>query len=298
MNSKVIFNACEPNIVPNIPRISIGMPVHNGEASIRKALDSLMNQSFTDFELIISDNASSDQTESICREYAQNDKRVKYIRQNSNLGAVANFEFVLDIAVGDYFMWAAADDSWVPDYCSNLISEYDVLEKENRGSDSVVVCYGTAYMQDKKAEWESVPPNYSHRRSINRVLRYALNYDEGSIFYGLYRRELIVGRPLPNCYGGDYLYMFELFAKYKGKRVEGAIIKRSAHGGSSLESNKTVKEFIMCLGLISKFYSVGEREAKIRALYLLGGFVAMAKRIPVTAYVEIKYKLLNFWGRS
>lgn len=94
----------------NIPKISIGLPVYNGEAFIDLTLDSILSQSFEDFELIISDNASTDTTEKICREYAAKDKRVKYIRQKENLGGVYNFKYVLDKSVGKYFMWIAADD--------------------------------------------------------------------------------------------------------------------------------------------------------------------------------------------
>ena len=96
---------------PFAPKVSIGMPVFNGEQSIRAALDTLIGQSFPDFELIVSDNASTDGTEHVCREYAARDQRIRYIQQSTNLGAEANFKFVLDEAKGEYFMWAACDDA-------------------------------------------------------------------------------------------------------------------------------------------------------------------------------------------
>lgn len=107
------------------PQVSIGMPVYNGAKFIREALDSLLAQTFTDFELTISDNASTDGTEAICREYAAKDQRIRYVRQPENLGAAANFRFVLDEAVGEYFMWAAADDLWVPNFiykCQQMLT--------------------------------------------------------------------------------------------------------------------------------------------------------------------------------
>jgi glycosyltransferase involved in cell wall biosynthesis len=97
-------------------KVSIGMPVYNGEKFIREAFDSLLTQTFTDFELIISDNASTDATEAICREYAACDPRIRYVRQSQNRGPAANFKFVLDEAVGEYFMWAACDDTRSPDF--------------------------------------------------------------------------------------------------------------------------------------------------------------------------------------
>src|SRR4030066_62015 len=90
----------------HIPTVSIGMPVYNGEPYIRAALESLLAQTFTDFELIISDNASTDATESICREYAARDSRIDYVRHEKNQGASANFQFVLDQARGEFFIWA------------------------------------------------------------------------------------------------------------------------------------------------------------------------------------------------
>ena len=103
------------------PRVSIGLAAYNGERFIRQALDSLLAQNFPDFELIISDDASTDGTEAICREYAQRDSRIRYIRQESNIGAAANFDFVLSQARSRYFMWASDDDVWKPDFISTLL---------------------------------------------------------------------------------------------------------------------------------------------------------------------------------
>lgn len=93
-----------------LPTVSIGMPVYNGERYLKNALDALLSQTFLNFELVISDNASTDKTEEICTKYAASDKRIRYVRQQTNIGATANFKFVLDEAQGEYFMWAACDD--------------------------------------------------------------------------------------------------------------------------------------------------------------------------------------------
>ncbi|MGI0061530.1 MAG: glycosyltransferase family 2 protein [Nitrosotalea sp.] len=101
------------------PKISIGMPLYNAEAFLRKRLDSILSQSFTDFELIISDDASTDSTALICNEYLKKDKRIRYFHQEKNMGITWNFNFVLQEAKSKYFMWAAADD----------IISHDFLEK-------------------------------------------------------------------------------------------------------------------------------------------------------------------------
>jgi glycosyltransferase involved in cell wall biosynthesis len=121
--------------VGKVPLVSVGLPVYNGENFIREAIDSLLAQSFVDFELIISDNFSTDQTERICLEYAAKDGRIRYVRQERNMGFLANFRFVLDEAVGDYFMWLAADDSQSPNFMRLLV---DVLN-----SNSEIVCVMT-----------------------------------------------------------------------------------------------------------------------------------------------------------
>lgn len=101
--------------------IYIGLPVYNGGKFLRHALDALLAQTHRNFCLIISDNASSDDTEAICRAYAQRDARIAYFRQPANLGAVGNFQFTLDQAQGDFFMWAAHDDDWHPRFLEKAL---------------------------------------------------------------------------------------------------------------------------------------------------------------------------------
>jgi glycosyltransferase involved in cell wall biosynthesis len=96
------------------PRLSIGFPVYNSAATVRASLEALLGQTFTDYELVVSDNASTDGTFAICSELAARDPRVQVIRQPVNRGAFENFAAVLAPARGEYFMWAAGDDDWHP----------------------------------------------------------------------------------------------------------------------------------------------------------------------------------------
>ncbi len=98
--------------------MSVGLFVYQAEDRIRGVIDSLLAQTYAQFELIISDNASTDATETICREYAARDARIRYLRQSSNLGATRNLRIVFDAARGKYFTWAAADDMKSPDFLS------------------------------------------------------------------------------------------------------------------------------------------------------------------------------------
>ena len=92
------------------PRATVGLPVFNGENYLAEAIDSILAQTFTDFELVISDNASTDRTEEICRVYAERDDRVRYFRHATNRGASPNYNFAVAQARGEYFKWMAHDD--------------------------------------------------------------------------------------------------------------------------------------------------------------------------------------------
>jgi len=110
----------------NNTKITVGIPVFNGEKSIRKSIDSVLDQTFLDFELIISDNGSTDSTSLICKEYEKNDKRIRYIRHEKNMGGWYNFKLLLDESKTEYFVWLAADDYWDSTF---LGKNFNVLEK-------------------------------------------------------------------------------------------------------------------------------------------------------------------------
>jgi glycosyltransferase involved in cell wall biosynthesis len=109
------------------PRLSIGLPVYNGEKYLAESLDALLGQSYEDFELIISDNASTDGTAEICRPYLKQDPRIRYIRQPHNIGAAPNHNFVVGKARGELFKWTSADDLYGRDLlkcCVDALDEY------------------------------------------------------------------------------------------------------------------------------------------------------------------------------
>src|SRR3974377_1117825 len=101
-----------------VPKVSIGLPVYNGENYLRLAIDSILTQDYTDFELIISDNASADATQEICREYTARDCRIRYYRNKINIGASGNYNRVFELARGGLFKWAAHDDVHLPAFLS------------------------------------------------------------------------------------------------------------------------------------------------------------------------------------
>ena len=98
------------NPTRHAPRLSIGLPVYNGERLLPQAIECLLAQSFGDFEIVIGDNASTDRTQEICHDYVRRDPRIRYVRHEHNLGAVANFNRVFELSTAPLFKWAAHDD--------------------------------------------------------------------------------------------------------------------------------------------------------------------------------------------
>ena len=121
-------------MVRDKPILSIGLPVFNGEKYLRQALDSILSQTFKDFELIISDNASTDKTEQISLEYLKMDNRIRYCRNKLNFGFPTNYNQTFRLSRGKYFKWAAHDDVLAPEYLQKCVY---VLENNS----SFVLCH-------------------------------------------------------------------------------------------------------------------------------------------------------------
>lgn len=115
------FNEKTEQRSDEMPLVSVGVPVRDGAKSLRLALDSVINQTYRNLEIIISDNCSTDATQEICLEYARKDSRIIYHRQPRFLTALENFRFVLEEARGEYFTWAAHDDTRSQNYISVLL---------------------------------------------------------------------------------------------------------------------------------------------------------------------------------
>jgi glycosyltransferase involved in cell wall biosynthesis len=189
------------------PLVSIGLPVYNGERFLAQALESLLRQTLQDFELIISDNASTDGTADICLDYAARDARIRYIRQPSNIGGPGNWNFVALEARGRYFKWAAADDFCDPRMLEKCVA---VLNADP----SIVLCYGRACIVDEETG-EHTPfahdisvlhPRPSERfKTVFRSLVLTGNPLQGVIRLGVLPRT-----PLPLYPYGDMVLMAEL----------------------------------------------------------------------------------------
>lgn len=107
------------------PRLSVGLPVYNGASYLARSVEALLGQSYAGFELIISDNASTDETASICQDYARQDRRIRYFRQQRNIGLAPNHNFAVAQAAGELFKWAAGDDLYGRDLLKRCVAALD-----------------------------------------------------------------------------------------------------------------------------------------------------------------------------
>lgn len=225
------------------PAVSIGMPVYNGEKYIREALDSLLGQSHADFELIISDNASTDETESICQQYAAQDSRIRYVRQPVNLGALANFAFVLDKARGGRFMWAAADDKWDPNWISEMLN---AMKKSGANAAFGKIQCIDEHSQEFNHYANNLAFEYRGGRWL-RQLKYFLQFEgagKANPIYALWKAADLREIKL-NEYRHDYLIVFDLLRKTEVAGCGGSRIYKRIHsdcegGGVPVSSSRGV----------------------------------------------------------
>lgn len=188
-----------------IPKVSIGLPVYNGEKFIKKRIENLLEQTLSDFELIISDNCSTDSTFDICNEFARKDSRIQCINQEKNMGPVWNFNFVLKKARGKYFLWVAVDDLLHPKFLEKNVAILDSMNNIVCSTSKIKMFGGfTDWLNinekdsffaklEKRIKTKfsymdtfSVSGNYESKISL-----FIKNCRHNQIFYGLYRREVL-----------------------------------------------------------------------------------------------------------
>jgi glycosyltransferase involved in cell wall biosynthesis len=212
------------------PRISIGMPVYNREKYVAAAIESHLNQTYSDFELIITDNASTDRSEEICRLYASRDPRVKYYRNVKNLGAAGNYRLAFELATGEFFRWHPSDDLISPNLLERAIQ---ILDQDP----SIFVAYARTKLIDGKGNpigdfnegLHIVDDQPSARwKSVHVNLRL------GNLPYGVSRTEKLRRTGLLRNYmGGDLPLIAEMSLYGKFYEIPDAIFYRRMHEGAS-----------------------------------------------------------------
>ena len=222
-----------PLIAPSTgvaPRVSLGMPVRNGEPYLEQALRSLLAQTFADFELLISDNASTDRTPSICRDYASTDRRVRYHRNEVNVGFGRNQNSVIEASIGEFFLLTHHDDIRSPEYLSRTLA---VLEADP----SLVVCYTNT--RDIDEQGRELPRQGVHLRMdspdprvrFRDIIRLDHICEPG---FGLTRNDVLQRTGLHGNYAdSDRVLLAELALHGRFHRIPEFLFFRRAHAQQS-----------------------------------------------------------------
>ena len=211
----------------------MGMPVFNGEPYLELALASLLAQTYENFELIISDNASTDRTESICRDYANRDARIRYYRNDTNIGLSRNQNRVIALSQGKYFLLAHHDDIRAPEYLERTLQ---ILEAD----ESVVICYTQTQDIDEKGKPMQREEPMLQVDSLNLRQRFQDIIRMDHICepdFGLTRLETLKATGLHGNYAdSDRVLLAELILRGRFYRLSDCLFFRRSH---ALQSTAT-----------------------------------------------------------
>jgi glycosyltransferase involved in cell wall biosynthesis len=257
-----------------MPKLSIGIPIFNGEEFLPELLDSLLAQTFRDFEILICDNASSDRTPQICCEYQRRDSRIRYIRNGRNLGAIANFNRVFDLSTAPLFKWAAHDDLYHEAYLDACVR----LLEEN--PDTILAHTGTAFIDENseilpfeketgsffepttgRRYWADVPGVGDTPVAVERFWQVLTRARWGTHMFGVVRREILQQTSLlPNFAGSDRAMLAELALLGRFRCANEQFFLKRLHANVSFALNyKELKNFLSTDG---KRYSRRLRQIK------------------------------------
>lgn len=196
------------------PLLTIGLPTYNGEKTIKRTIESILSQTFTNFQLIISDDGSTDSTPEICREYEKKDNRIKFVQRKGKKGSVWNFIFLAEKSNTKYFVWIAHDDYWELQFIKKNI---EILEKNNKivGSISDVQLVGlnikNYYTNQKILDTKYIDSKYtptkfefvrSNKGTYDEKVKNILKFTWVLNFYSIFRTEKLQESLVHNVFAG------------------------------------------------------------------------------------------------
>lgn len=211
------------------PQISFGLPVFNGEKYLNEAIESILSQTFTDFELIISDNASTDRTGEICKEYASRDSRIRYHRNETNIGGARNQNLTIELGRGEYFHIGAHDDLLAPDLLARCV---EVLENNS----SVILCYSLLFTIDENGNTigKLEPEVMATSTKPDERFRDLLRGHSVDFLYGLIRTDALRKTELQPPYPqSDSIFSCELALQGQFYKIPEYLYSRRIHAEAS-----------------------------------------------------------------
>ena len=221
------------------PRVSIGLPVYNAERFVSTAIESTLAQTFGDFELIISDNASTDGTADVCSAFARLDARIRFVRQPVNCGVNRNHCHVFRMAIGEFFRWAGADDIPTAELLAHAVAQMS--------EDELLVAYvpDAINIDDSGSFLRRLDRNLDLRESdpVQRADAVLSRHYQMVFAQGLMRRAVLVeidGRW--DYFGWDFILLFELALRGQICNIAGPPLYRRLHADSAALNTRSVAE--------------------------------------------------------
>ena len=238
----------------NKPKLSIGLPVYNGENFLVAAIESVLNQDYDDFELIISDNASQDGTQAICQRYVANDQRVRYYRCETNNGGAWNYNRVFELAGGKYFKWQAHDDLCLPGFFRRCVELFE------QAPPSVVVVYPRTEVIDENGKLIATyhPESLETKAALpHHRLAYVLrSMSMVCAQFGLIRADALrKTRLFDRMIAADFVLMAELAMLGEFWEVPETLFQRRVHPGVSTKANRGVSQLLQWWDPSKKTYN-------------------------------------------
>ncbi|MFJ8929811.1 glycosyltransferase family 2 protein [Streptomyces sp. NPDC102364] len=258
------------------PRLSIGLPVYNGEEYLAESLDALLGQTYEDFELVISDNASTDATQDICRKYAAQDSRIRYIRLSRNVGATPNHNYVFTESRGELFKWASHDDLYARDLLRRCVEALDEHPE-------VILAHADQAVIDGDGQIK-VPYEYTLATDSPRPperFRSLLFEPGGDDFYGVLRADALRRvNPLDSYHHADRTFVAEIALNGRFHQVPELLYFRRDHPTRAERANPSKRS--RCVNLDPRRAGPLHPTPRLLAEYVLG-FVSAIRRAPLSA---------------
>lgn len=273
--------------------VSIGIPVHNSQNTIWKCIDSAVKQDYLNIEIIISDNSSTDETSNICRQFALIDSRIKYFRQEQNIGAVANFHFVLEKANGEFFRWLAADDLITND----SISESLILLKGNL--DFVACASPTLFDYEISRNIEAITFDLMGCQ-VSRIRNFFKKPGRShGLYYSLVRRDVLDNYPFfkRDFFAFDWCLILFLLSQGPIATGKSSLLTLGSNGASSKSSIYSdyglvgIRRLFPFTELIRHLIKLGHYWEPIPRIFLSMRVVTFILKDFVLEFRRVRYKI-------
>jgi glycosyltransferase involved in cell wall biosynthesis len=275
-----------------MPVISVGMPVYNGERFVEESIKSVLAQTFGDFELLIADNASTDRSSEICQDYATRDSRIRYWRNDKNVGAAANYNRLFAESKSPYFRWSNADDLLDPALHKRCLAS---LEAEP----SAVLAAGRTILIDEEGKTTGEYDDNLHITDPSasvRLRNFLAQVGLTNVIYGLMRKEALGRTDLMGdgrIPAADTVMMGQLILQGSFLQIDVPLFYRRMHSASSSADRDDTS-------LQESFWSAGKSQFRWPHWRTVAAYMRGVSRAPGTKDTVALYKLMarQVWLRK